>query len=242
MSAYILSGNSSALFNRERKKFRTRRSPSGVEELSGSSGFSCRPSRPSRGALLVVAGLAGAGKTELLARLEVSGEQVLDLEGLACHRGSAFGAIGIAGRQPTQAAFARAVAERVEAADREHVLWVEDEGPFIGSVGVPPELAAELRRAPVVELRTPFEERVSRLVATYGSASEDTLLAALERSRRRLGDGVTDEAAAYLRDGDVRAAVGALLPWFDRAYRRRIVSYGRRDVLAVLRGPRVIAR
>ena len=189
---------------------------------------------------MVVSGLAGAGKTEFLAGLDRDGEQVLDLEALARHRGSAFGAIGL-GPQPSHAAFARAVSERVEAADPRRVLWVEDEGPFIGSVGVPPWLAGAIARAPIVELRATFAARVARLNATYGAAAPQELLHALARSRRRLGARCTDAAQACVRDGDVEGAIALVLPWFDHAYRRRVAAYGPREVLAVVEERRNVA-
>jgi tRNA 2-selenouridine synthase len=182
---------------------------------------------------VVVSGLAGAGKTELLGELERDGEQVLDLEALAGHRGSAFGAIGL-GAQPSHAAFARAVADRVAAADPRRALWVEDEGPFIGSVGVPPWLAEEIAGAPVVELHAPFGARVARLDGIYGSAPAHELLTALERSRRRLGAQCTDAAQEHVRAGDVEGAIVLVLPWFDVAYRRRVSAYGPREVLAIM--------
>lgn len=183
---------------------------------------------------MVVTGLAGAGKTELLAELDHAGEQVLDLEALACHRGSAFGGIGVAGPQPSHQVFARAIHDRVRHADRGRALWIEDEGPFIGSVGVPPWLAATIATAPVVEIDSPFAVRVERLAATYGSAPEAQLLHALHRSRQRLGGDVADEAGTLVRAGDVRGAIAVVLPWFDAAYRRRIAAYGPREVLATV--------
>jgi tRNA 2-selenouridine synthase len=181
---------------------------------------------------VVVCGFAGAGKTELLAELEAAGEQVLDLEALARHRGSAFGAIGIEALQPSHAEFASAVEARLRAADPGRVLWVEDEGPFIGSAGVASWLAAAIAAGPVVELATPFAARVDRLTATYSAAGEAPMLEALRRSRRRLGERLTGEAEAHVRAGDVRGAVAAVLPWFDVAYRRRTAAYGPREVLA----------
>jgi tRNA 2-selenouridine synthase len=180
-----------------------------------------------------VSGLAGAGKTELLRELERAGEQVLDLEALACHRGSAFGAIGVERRQPSHPEFGRAVEERVRAADPRRVLWVEDEGPFLGSVGLPPWLAEAIACAPALELATPFAARVDRLAVAYATAGEAELLDALGRSRPRLGAGRADAAAALVAAGDVRGAVEAVLPWFDEAYRRRTAAY-RRDLLARL--------
>jgi tRNA 2-selenouridine synthase len=183
---------------------------------------------------VVVSGLAGAGKTELLGELREADAQVLDLEALARHRGSAFGAVGSAGPQPSHDDFARAVGERVRGADPRRVLWVEDEGPFIGSVGLPRWLFSAIAAAPVVELDTPFGRRVDRLASAYEPAREAELLNALRRSRRRLGGDRADAAAALVRAGNVRGAIVVVLPWFDAAYRRRVAAYGPRQVLAIL--------
>lgn len=173
-----------------------------------------------------MAGLAGAGKTELLAALERAGDQVLDLEGLARHRGSAFGGIGL-GPQPSHAEFARQVEKRVAAADPDRPLWVEDEGPFIGSVGVPPPLQRAIATAPVVELRRPFDARVDRLAATYRDADPEALLAALGRARGRLGLQLAERVATLVQSGDVREAVALVLPRYDAAYRHRTSAWER---------------
>jgi len=171
--------------------------------------------------LVVLTGLAGVGKTELLGELTSAGEQVLDLERLASHRGSAFGAIGL-GPQPSHAAFERAVRGELAAADPARRLWVEDEGPFIGRVGVPHELIARMETAPYIELHAPFEARVARLVRTYGTAPTAELEAAISRSVTRLGADTADAAVAYLRTGDLAAAVRVLLPAYDAAYHHRM--------------------
>jgi tRNA 2-selenouridine synthase len=166
-------------------------------------------------------GLAGAGKTDLLAALAAAGEQVLDLEALASHRGSAFGGIGL-GPQPSHAEFARLVGERLAAADPRQPIWVEDEAAFIGSVGVPSALQRALAAAPAVELRRPVAARVDRLAATYGDADPDELVAALARARRRLGPPLAERAAELVRRGDVRGAIALVLPRYDAAYRHRL--------------------
>ena len=176
---------------------------------------------------MVVTGLTGAGKTELLARLAAEGEQVLDLEALARHRGSAFGRIGIREPQPSHDEFAGTVARTVATADPARPLWVEHEGPFIGSVGVPPWLVAAMDAAPAVHLDPSRAERVARLAATYGDADRRELLAALARSRRRLGAEREGRASRAVRAGDIEAAIDAVLPWFDAAYLRRMDARGR---------------
>jgi tRNA 2-selenouridine synthase len=152
---------------------------------------------------------------------------VLDLEALASHRGSAFGGIGLP-PQPSHAQFQEAVRAGLEDADPDRVLWVEDEGPFIGSVGVPLELQRAIAAAPVIELGAPFPVRVDRLTATYGAADPDVLVAALERSRRRLGTPSAERATWLVRRGDVRGAVALVLSYYDAAYRHRTSAHRRR--------------
>ena len=179
--------------------------------------------------MLVLTGLAGSGKTERLHELAAAGEQVLDLEGLARHRGSAFGGIGL-GPQPSHGEFAARIALAVERVDPSRTLWVEDEGPFIGSVGVPEWLQAEIAAAPVVEVEASWDERVSRLARIYGGADRAELLQALDRGRRRLGEDRTAVAEARLRTGDVRGAIAVVLPFYDAAYEHRVGALGRRVV------------
>jgi tRNA 2-selenouridine synthase len=174
----------------------------------------------------VLGGLAGAGKTESLALLAGRGEQVLDLEALARHRGSAFGHIGQP-PQPSHLHFQELVATALDAADPERPLYVEDEARFIGSVGLPPALADAIGRAPLVLVETPFECRVERLVAGYGSCPRAQLLDAVERSARRLGGERTRAARHALLAGRVKGAVEVLLPYYDAAYRHRAAALSR---------------
>jgi tRNA 2-selenouridine synthase len=186
---------------------------------------------PQRG-VVVVAGYTGCGKTKLLHALARDGEQVLDLEGLASHRGSAFGGVGLRA-QPTHRTFVRMVRRAVATADPGRVLWVEDEGPFIGRVGLPVEVADRLLRAPIVELRAPFEARVQRVVATFATAPGQDLEAAIHRSVDRVGAQCAAAAAAHVRAGDLSSAVRLLLPAYDKAYAHRMARQPR-ELLGVV--------
>lgn len=186
---------------------------------------------PERG-VVVLAGFTGCGKTELLRALEGDGEQVLDLEALASHRGSAFGGVGLCA-QPTHEAFVRSVRRAVAAADPRRVLWVEDEGRFIGRVGLPPEVVDRLSGAPIVELRAPFEARVQRVVATFARANRRELEAAIDRSVSRVGAQCAAVSAVYVRAGDLPAAVRLLLPAYDGAYAYRMARQPR-ELLGVV--------
>lgn len=138
-------------------------------------------------AFVVLTGLAGSGKTDLLVRLAADGEQVIDLEGLAAHRGSAFGRIGITRPQPTSAEFSQAVQEKLARYDPTRPIWVEDEGPYIGAVSLPSWLLAALQCSEVLPISVAREQRLQRVFATYSVAGPEPLIAGTLRSRRRLG-------------------------------------------------------
>ncbi|CAG9178363.1 tRNA 2-selenouridine synthase [Cupriavidus laharis] len=119
---------------------------------------------------LVLGGLTGTGKTDVIAELPAA----VDLEGLARHRGSAFGRRAQA--QPPQIGFENALAiDLLRRADAGyHALVVEDEGRFIGGRDLPKALWQRMQASPLVWLEASFEERVERVLRDYvlGLASE----------------------------------------------------------------------
>lgn len=163
--------------------------------------------------LVVLAGKAGSGKTELLRRAA----HYLDLEGLACHRGSAYGGIGMP-PQPDQSDFDAAVRAGLAGAD---VVVVEDEGPFVGSLTVPANLCHAIETSPVIEVVASFEERVARLVRNYGHLDPRALIRATQRIRRRLGNSTADRAISHFAAAKPEAAIATLLGYYDTAYHHR---------------------
>lgn len=160
----------------------------------------------------MLAGLAGTGKTELLRTLP----SAIDLEALASHRGSAFGGIGMP-PQPAQADFDAAVRSSLRAGR----VVIEDEGAFLGSLTVPPEVSRAIETTPVIEVVAPFDARVARLTREYGALDRRSLIRATQRIRARLGGPVADRAISHFAAGRSEAAIAALLPYFDAAYRHR---------------------
>jgi tRNA 2-selenouridine synthase len=114
----------------------------------------------------VLSGLTGCGKTRLLHALEQQGNQVLDLEGLASHRGSLLGSVP-GEPQPTQKAFDSALLARLRTFDPRRPVWVEAESKKVGNVQLPPALFDAMRRSQPLHINAPIDERVRLLIEDY---------------------------------------------------------------------------
>ncbi len=169
--------------------------------------------------LLVLGGETGSGKTETLQALASLGEQVLDLEHFAHHRGSAFGALGLP-PQPTTEQFENDLFRLVERLDLDRPVWVEDESRNIGQVFLHQTLWAQMQQAPVIRLEVPLEWRVARLVADYGAFPKADLALSLEKIARRLGGLALQNALSALDEGRLDEVARLSLHYYDRAYRR----------------------
>jgi tRNA 2-selenouridine synthase len=128
---------------------------------------------PAALALIVVTGRTGSGKTRLLQRLAAHGEQVLDLEALACHRGSVLGALP-GTPQPSQKRFDTLVWQALQALDPARPVYVESESARIGTLRVPEALLARMRgHACCVRLEMPDDARVALLLQDYAFLARD---------------------------------------------------------------------
>ena len=167
----------------------------------------------------VLGGLTGSGKTDVLHALAATpaAPPVLDLEGLASHKGSAFGAIGQP-VQPTQEQFENNLAAALAALPAEAPIWVEDESRQIGRLTIPPALFGQLRTAPRWVLEVPRAARVAKLAAEYGAEDPAELAAAIERLQKRLGGLATQQALAAVAAGDFALMVELVLDYYDKTY------------------------
>ncbi|EHR71093.1 tRNA 2-selenouridine synthase [Burkholderiales bacterium JOSHI_001] len=124
-------------------------------------------SRPAAFTFRVLAGRTGSGKTRLLQALAAAGAQVLDLEGLACHRGSVLG--GLPGQpQPSQKRFDTLLWQALGALDPQREVYVESESRKIGALQLPDALVACMHASPTLRVEMPDAARVQLLLQDYG--------------------------------------------------------------------------
>lgn len=167
---------------------------------------------------IVVGGYTGSGKTELLHHLSLLGEQVIDLEMLARHKGSVFGALGQQS-QPTNEQFENDLFGHWRRLAPERVVWIEDESRMIGTVTLPDAMVRLISGSPMVMLVTGWEERIGRLVNEYAGFDKALLAESVNRIRTRLGGAQAQEALAALETGDFRKVAAIALQYYDKAYR-----------------------
>lgn len=171
--------------------------------------------------LISITGFTGSGKSDLLRELARQGEQVLDLESLAHHKGSAFGGL-LQPPQPTTEQFQNDLYEQLLGLDRQRRIWVEDESIAIGKIFLPPDFWRQLHASPLVQMEVPKEVRIQRLVNEYGPADRQEFLAIMQKITRRLGGQNFNEAKDKLLQGDMSAVIDILLTYYDKAYLRSI--------------------
>lgn len=173
--------------------------------------------------LRVLSGPTGSGKTPVLLAMRTQGAKVIDLEGLANHKGSAFGAIGEL-PQPSSEEFENQLFEAIRSIPEGSVVWLEDESRLIGHVCLSDEFYSRLIAAPVVVLEQPLDWRVDRLVDLYGAYPKEDLGQSFERIRKRLGGQHLKAALEALEANDYATAARIALVYYDKAYQH----YGQR--------------
>ncbi|WP_111537355.1 tRNA 2-selenouridine(34) synthase MnmH [Palleronia aestuarii] len=183
--------------------------------------------------VVLLDGYTGTAKTDLLHLARARGLQILDLEGLANHRGSVFGGMG---PQPSQKAFESALAQRIRSLDPARPVLVEAESSKIGDRSVPPSLWAAMRRAPRLTIEAPRAARADYLARTYTMFASDPgrLHAILEGLTRLQGTARVAAWRGLAAKGLHAELAGELMEWhYDPRYAKQRAR-GEPDRLATL--------
>lgn len=179
----------------------------------------------------ILGGYTGSGKTELLKTLKEKGEVVIDLEGLASHKGSAFGNIGMP-EQPGQEMFENLLGCQLRGVRCQvnttlpttdtrpltTAIWLEDESQRIGRINLPHELWKTIRQSPVYFLDIPFAERLKHIVQEYGQLDQEMVADAIGRISQKLGNLNAKMAILLLKEGKTIESFEILLTYYDKHY------------------------
>lgn len=172
--------------------------------------------------LRILGGFTGSGKTEILRELQNQSQPVLDLEGLAKHKGSAFGNLD-QHAQPTTEQFENDMAIRLfELGEKfgKQPIWVEGESNRIGLVNIPHKFFDQMKISERINIEIPFEKRLDFILKGYGDAEKEALKEATKRIKKRLGGLRMQQAVNFIENGDLRNAFGILLEYYDKAYEK----------------------
>lgn len=166
---------------------------------------------------IVLSGKTGSGKTKILQAMKNMEQQVLDLETMANHKGSSFGALGEQ-PQPSTEQFENNLYDAWKNLDKSKPIWLEDESHFIGKVAIPEPFFAKMRNCCVIRVEMPLELRVNRLVEDYAGFPKKELIDATERITKRLGGQHAKHAIESIERGDFKSAIEIVLYYYDKAY------------------------
>ena len=169
--------------------------------------------------IIVLGGMTGSHKTEVLMEFKTMGEQIIDLEGLAKHCGSSYGTMNIK-VQPTQEEFENQMAYELYALDANKRIWVEDESRTIGKLVVPQNIFRQMRENRLIKMDIGREKRIDFLEEEYGVLDPSFLIEATERIAKRLGPVQTKTAVEAIKNGDMREFISIALDYYDKAYKR----------------------
>ncbi len=182
----------------------------------------------------IIGGYTGSGKTLLLHELKNQNKTVIDLEALANHKGSAFGALGEK-EQPKQEMFENTLAHALSDSGYriqgigypvsnirypDSGIYIEDESQRIGNLQIPMPLWNTMRKSPVYFLDIPFAKRLNHITDEYGKFEKEKLMEAVLRIQKRLGGLLTKNTIGFLQEDNYRECFRILLTYYDKWYAR----------------------
>lgn len=166
---------------------------------------------------IVVGGKTGSGKTKVIRALRDLGEQIIDLEAIAHHKGSAFGTIGEA-PQPTVEQFENNLYTALCGIDPARRVWLENESRSIGRVFIPDAFWRQMKASPLVNIQIPDAARLQNLLDDYVGTDKQELIAAFMKIDKKLGGQHLKAALEALEQDDYATAAMIALKYYDKTY------------------------
>ena len=167
----------------------------------------------------LLGGKTGTRKTDLLNYINEENIHVIDLEGIANHRGSSFGSLGMK-EQPSTQQFENIIAESLYNFHKNNAteIWLEAESSNLGKCRIPNSLYKKMKKAPILEIIKDKKERVKNLVNIYSQNSQTELKDAVNRISKRLGPQRTKEALTAIERKEWSQACESMLDYYDKCY------------------------
>lgn len=173
--------------------------------------------------IVLLGGMTGSGKTDLLQQLKSKGGQVLDLEKLACHKGSVFGSIGES-VQASGEQFENNLFREWSAFDKSKIIWIEDESISIGKIFIPCPLWEKMKTSPVILIEKSAGERIAGIIKSYAGIDDKQLYNGIVKLTKRLGNEKTKQAVKALSEKKYNLAAEILLYYYDKTYLHSITE------------------
>lgn len=167
--------------------------------------------------LYVIGGYTGSAKTDILNELKTYGEQIIDIEALANHRGSAYGAIQLP-PQPSNEQFENELADAIRKSNRNKPIWIEDESRKTGTVVLPTSIYEQKLAAPLFLIEKSKQERINYIKQTYGQYPVQDLVNSTQRLEKKLGNLRMREAVNAIINGDYDLWLDIVLAYYDSTY------------------------
>lgn len=167
--------------------------------------------------LVVLGGMTGSGKTDLLKNIKHNNFQIIDLEALANHKGSAFGSINEEKQSPQQV-FENNLFYALNLLDEDKHILVEDESQSIGFNKIPRGFWLQMKKAPIIKLEVPFEWRVQKLVQDYTTTNIEALKICIKKIEQNLGTQNANLCLNYLDENNLTEVARLTLKYYDKAY------------------------
>lgn len=180
--------------------------------------------------LRVIGGYTGSGKTHILEHIKLNGHQVIDLEALACHKGSAFGFINQP-QQPTVEQFQNNILQQFLKLDLSQPIWLEDESHNIGRVTIPMPFFNQMRQSVLYFIELPKNERIKLLVDEYSHCDKTLLEMSLRLIGKRLGGLNLKMAIEALEDDNFEIVADIALLYYDKSYLRGLAEWEQSNVV-----------